>query len=427
MKIVKTLGIGAFTVMLVMLCVFGLDYVLSDDTKSYFRTTLHQLYEQENIDSIFMGASHVYSGIDPAITDKIWKENTFNGSTASQRINTSYALLKEADKAADIDTCYLEMTVGGVTKVIGEGMTPEVYNVSDYMKWSWNKISYLLRAVKPEDYINSFCRARRNWKSIYSLSTLKETVSKKSQDNYKNYIPVEKKTHYYAGKGFVYFSGEFKNADTSDIENYKGPITEDYQYYFQKIVQYCQENDIELICFSFPVTEYMMESIGNYDKYYVQAKQLCEEYGISYYDFNLANPSILDMQDSDFRDTHHLNGEGAEKFTKVFANFFAGKIEKEELFYESYAEKREHLPKRFIGVNLSRDESEEICKIKPITTKEDDYEYEVYYQDENGEYNLLQEKSPNLKIKLPTKKKVKLKIRVYDSEGNKVGGFNKSV
>lgn len=428
MKIVKILGIGAFTAMLVVLCVFGLDYVLSDDSESYSRITLHELYGQENVDSIFLGPSHVYSGLDPAITDEAWGENTFNSSTPSQRINTSYALLKEAYRTADIDTCYLEISIRGVKRGLRQReMVPEVYNVSDYMKWSWNKVSYLLNAVQPEDYIHAFCRARRNWKSIYSLSTMKETVSKKSQDDYQNYVPVEKKTSYYAGKGFVYYSKEFNNADTSTRKPYEGPITEEFQCYFQKIVQYCQENEIELVCFSVPFTEYTMESIGNYDEYYLQAKELCEKYGVSYYDFNLANPSILDIQDSDFRDAHHLNGAGAEKFTKVFADFFAGKIEKEELFYGSYAEKREHLPKRFIGVILKRTKSKEICKIRPITTKEDDYEYEVYYQDENGEYILLQEKSPNLKIELPTKKKVKLKVRVYDSESSKVDEFNQSV
>lgn len=427
MKGLKILGIGAFTVILAMICIFGLDYVLSDDSDSYERLTLHELYEQEKIDSVFIGASHIYSGIDPAITDKVWNENTFNCSTASQRINTSYTLLKEADKAADIDTCYLELTANGVTKAIGERHTAEVYVVSDYMRLSWNKISYLLKAVKPQEYIQAFCRARRNWKSIYSLSTMKETVSNKSRDEYKNYFPIEKKTSYYAGKGFIYCSGEFKNADASAEENYKGNITEDFRYYFQEIVQYCRENDIELICFSMPMPEYTVESMGNYDEYYIQAKELCEEYGVSYYDFNLAKPSVLDMQDSDFRDDNHLNGRGGEKFTKVFADFFAGKIEKKELFYESYAEKREHLPKRFIGVALKRSKDKEICEIEPISTKEDDYEYEVYYRDENGEYILLKEKSPDLEIKLPTKEKVRLKVKVYDSEGSKIAGFNKNV
>ena len=109
-----------------------------------------------------------------------------------------------------------------------------------------------------------------------------------------------------------------------------------------------------------------MEAVGNYDAYYQKVQELCEEFGISYYDFNLANPSILKMEDNVFRDANHLNGTGAEKVTRVFADFFAGKIEKEELFYDSYAEKKEHLPKRFIGVILKRSKDKKICSIPPL-------------------------------------------------------------
>ncbi len=426
MKIIKVLGF-AITVVLIMFCISGLDYVLSDDTNSYFRIGLHELYEQEHIESIFLGASHVYSGIDPAITDEAWGENTFNCSTASQRINTSYTLLKEADKIGGISTCYLELTLKGISKEIGSGQTPEVYNVSDYMKLSWNKISYLLRAVQPQDYVHAFCRARRNWKSIYSIDTMKETISKKAQDSYKNYAPLTKSTSRYGGKGFIYSTGEFRNVASSARKSFDGSVPEDFKYYFKKIVQYCQKHDITLICFSLPVTEFTMEAVGNYDAYYQKVQELCEEFGISYYDFNLANPSILKMEDNDFRDANHLNGTGAEKVTRVFADFFAGKIEKEELFYDSYAEKKEHLPKRFIGVILKRSKDKKICSITPLATKQDDYEYEVYVQADNGDFTLLQEKSPNCKIVMPSASKVKLKIRVYDSKGKKAAGFNKSV
>ena len=76
---------------------------------------------------------------------------------------------------------------------------------------------------------------------------------------------------------------------------------------------------------------------------------------------------------------------------------------------------------------LKRDKSSKFCEIRPITTKEDDYEYEVYYEDENKDYILLQEKSPNVKIAMPKKEKTRLKIRIFDSKGNKVAGFVKSV
>ena len=60
MKAVKILGVGVFTVALVMLCILGLDYVLSDDTDAYSRIGFHELYEQEHIDSIFLDSCPRY-------------------------------------------------------------------------------------------------------------------------------------------------------------------------------------------------------------------------------------------------------------------------------------------------------------------------------------------------------------------------------
>lgn len=427
MKIIKILGVVVFTILLIILIISGLDYALSDDVESYARIEMHELYEQDHIDSLFLGPSHVYRGIDPAITDEKWDENTFDCSTSAQKINTSYALLREADRVADIDTCYLEMSVGSTKKEVRDERIDEVYRVSDYMKWSWNKVSYILDAVNSEEYVNAFCRARRNWKNIYSLSTMKDIVSRKSQDDYKNFAPVKTETYYYVEKGFIYQLEEYENVNTMEWSAVKDPIHESYRYYFQKIVQYCQENDIKLIGFSIPVSEYMLECIGNYDDYYVQAKALCEEYGVSYYDFNLADSSVLGLQDNNFMDANHLNGTGAEKFTKVFADFFAGEIEEDELFYDSYEEKREHLPKRFIGIVLKRNSDKDICRIKSVTTKEDKYKYEVFYQDKDGNDILLREKSANRKIELPTKEKMVLKVKVYDSKDNEIAEFNRNI
>lgn len=427
MKVLKILGAGVFTVALVVLSLWGLDYVLSDDTKSFARLIMHELYEQEDIDSLVVGSSHVYSGIDPAVLDKDWNQNTFSCSTSAQRYDTSFMLLREANKVADIDTCYFEISMYSTTKDVGDGLLVEICAVSDFLKPSLDKFSYMLKAVKPEDYINAFCRARRNWKSIYSLSGMKETVYKKRQDFYKNYEGVELKSGEYKGKGFIDFEGELQNAATSVKGAYQGPISEDFRNCLREMAQYCRENDIELICFATPLSEYTLASGGSYDDYYIQAKETCEEFGVPYYDFNLAKLSALDIEDSDFRDRTHLNGTGAKKLSKGFADFFAGRIEEEDMFYQSYAQKQEHLPKRFIGIVITRDESKEYCEITPIATKKDDYEYEVLYEDENKNNVLIQEKSSNLKIKMPQKGKTKLKIRVYDSQGNKVAGFVKNI
>ncbi len=317
-------------------------YLVNDDTRSYTRVLMHELYGQEKIDSIFIGASHVYRGLNPWIVDEAWGENTFNLSTSSQAINSSYAMLKEANKVGDVRRCYLEVSAGMVCqdKETRQDNATASYIISDYMRPSIDKLIYILNAVGPENYINAFCPARRNWRKIYSFRVMGDTFRSKGQTGYKEYDYVENETEYYAGKGFVYSNDVVAYTGTEAppviTENH---ISKDYLFYFAKIVQYCRENNIELICFSMPMTEFLIEQFGDYDSYLKQARDMCGKYGVPYYDFNCADPSILDLQDSDFKDENHLNGKGAEKFSQVFADFFAGKISGRELFYSSYKEK----------------------------------------------------------------------------------------
>lgn len=50
-----------------------LHYILVDDTSSYTRLTMHELYHADsNIDVLFVGSSHVYQSLNPEITDKIF-------------------------------------------------------------------------------------------------------------------------------------------------------------------------------------------------------------------------------------------------------------------------------------------------------------------------------------------------------------------
>ena len=72
-------------------------YILVDDTSSYTRLTMHELYHAKpNIDVLFVGSSHVYRSLNPKITDSIFGLNTFNAGTSSQGMDGSLAVIKEA-------------------------------------------------------------------------------------------------------------------------------------------------------------------------------------------------------------------------------------------------------------------------------------------------------------------------------------------
>ena len=55
-------------VIIIFLCSWkALRYCLNDDRSSYTRITMHEFYDQENIDTVFIGASHCYRAFVPSI------------------------------------------------------------------------------------------------------------------------------------------------------------------------------------------------------------------------------------------------------------------------------------------------------------------------------------------------------------------------
>ena len=62
-------------------------YLLTDDSGSYTRMTFHEMYEQDNIDILFVGSSHCYRSFVPEILDKKLNRSTFNIGTSSQKMD----------------------------------------------------------------------------------------------------------------------------------------------------------------------------------------------------------------------------------------------------------------------------------------------------------------------------------------------------
>ena len=82
---------------------------------------------------------------------------------------------------------------------------------------------------------------------------------------------------------------------------------------------------------------------------------------IEYYDFNLCRKDILDMEDNDFMDYHHLSGKGAAKYSATFAEMMVSYDEekRQELFYQSVQEKMEDMSPQTMGIALYQSEEEE--------------------------------------------------------------------
>ena len=314
----------------------GLRYFLIDDTASYTRLMLHELYTQnQNIDVLFLGSSHCYRSLDPAITDQIFGKNTFNGGSSSQKLDASYTLLVEAGKRNKLQEVYLELYYANLQGDSLDERTDltSTYLISDYMKPSPNRLSFLLKASQPEYYANSFILGRRNWKKLLDPSYMVSLAKKKTSWEYRSFSYIKGQEEAYLGKGYV---GSSRFLQEADLEEGKLPgkvispvLSEDSRKALEKIADYCKKHQIRLIFFISPMPDATIESIGNYEEYRKEIETLSASLQVPCYDFNFCRKDVLGLTDMDFQDSHHLNKNGAEKFSRVFSDFFTDAMETE--------------------------------------------------------------------------------------------------
>lgn len=90
----------------------------------------------------------------------------------------------------------------------------------------------------------------------------------------------------------------------------------DQSYYLLREI--CKTNQVKTVYLDTIFIALQAVSSRN-DNYVDFMYRLCEEYNISYMNFNLYKGET-GITVEDFKDAHHLNGQGAEKYTELFCN-----------------------------------------------------------------------------------------------------------
>ena len=322
----KVLGMTAAVVGLLCLLVKVCNYLVVDDENSYTRLTLHEFYEsEEKIETIFLGTSHCFRAYEPKLYEELTGECAYNLGSSSQNIDTSYYLLKEALKYQDIKKVYLDIYHEFFFFNPDNRELVEANIISDYMKPSLNKVSFILSRSSSEHYTNSFFPFRRYWQLFGDFRYLKENLAKKSKDSYKNYAPVVYDDEEYVSKGFVASYAALNPENYQWIpKSEKVDLSGNQSFalsYLEKIVELCSQENVELIFLTAPSYKEYLETKDSYEEIHEYVKELAKKYQVTYWDFNVCSEEQLHLGAEDFMDVDHLNGSGAEKVTKCLAEF----------------------------------------------------------------------------------------------------------
>lgn len=388
---------GSFIIIAAVLVVNKvLSYVLIDDADDEVRYAMHELYEQEDIETLFLGSSHVFCGYDPRILDRILGENTYLAATPVQKADGSYYLLNEVIKKNDIKKVYLDMFFMQYRDVPAQRSSVQmeyIYCITDNMKNNWSKVEFLLNASDCERYVEGFLPPARYGNYLLDLKRFERIVKSKRNEEYINYMNCP--SNFYKGSMVEAGAAGDPKMITVKDELSEDVISEYSLRYLNKIVKLCKEREIQLTLVTTPFTNFYVQSVENYDVFYEYMKKYAKDNGIEYCDFNLCKEEILNMMDEDFMDYHHLSGKGAEKYSAVFAEVMTSynEEERQELFYDSVQEKMDALSPQTMGISLEESINiEDAYVIKLIANYNVDAEYRICVLDEQGaEIKLIQD------------------------------------
>lgn len=404
-----------------------LSYLVVDDVGDEVRYAMHELYEQNDIETLFLGSSHVFFGYDPRILDEIMGENTYLAATPAQKADGSYYLLKEVLKNNPVRKVYLDVFCK-MYKVVPAQRTSEhmmyIYCITDYMKNGWNRTEFLLNASGSDYYIESFLPSARYGNYLLDRRRLEGIVKRKRTSGYTNYEDAP--SDFY--KGAMVSPGTpgapKMIVDADGLEVPEEVISSYSLKYLDKIVALCKEEGIELVLVSAPFTNLYVQAIENYDTFYHYMRNYAEANEIEYYDFNLCRTEILKMEYDDFMDCHHLSGKGAEKYTRTFAELMTsyGKAERQALFYDSVQEKIDDMPPQIMGIALHPLEGEENkYAIKTVANYDVDVEYRICILDEQeNETELIQDFSDENILETSPEEPMTFRITVRLKESGEI-------
>lgn len=389
--------------------------LLRDDYITLSRTVIHYMHEAESIESLVLGDSHTYYAVNPdIITDQTGLDTYLCGS-AAQDLDGTYALLRETHKFhPELKNVYLDIDyyLFYHSELKSRSVLTGIWIISNYLKDFNIKVDYLFHAVPLKYYPDIFLKIGKDKFQINPKANLEATIARLNGD-YKNFrFPEDSKLAVFS-KGYLPKLNEIDDSNDVFI-NEKSPkpfsinqINWDWYYYMEKIINYCHDNNLNLVLISIPSDFGKFLGMGNYDEYHDFISKYFKDRNLIYYDLNLCKKEYLRFHKSDYCDDEHLNRLGAEKVSYFLADLLNNSSYEDNLkyFYNSFAERVLNEDESIYGFNLIENENKQACTFIPISNKKEDstITYSYYLVQKNKEKIILKSNTSENSIQYPQK------------------------
>lgn len=274
-------------------------------------THLDIFYEEprNSLDVIFLGSSHIYSGISPVEMWNTYGIAGYNCTSSSQCAYKSYRFL------LDIFKCQKpKVVIFDLLSLFMDETNDEISNRSalNYMRFSPNFLTTVHHSMNKkngetmESYIFPILRYHSRWEELSQV----DFHIKKQRDCAKGYDMR------YGTKCMVKLTEDKFSFLKEQPTDKTAGIVEKSAGYIKDMVELCRQNGAQMVFIKTPVSDYTHEK-GN------AMQKFADECGVKLIDYNRKWDELGIDYKVDFLDTVHLNLNGAKKLSKYLGKTLA--------------------------------------------------------------------------------------------------------
>ena len=290
----------------VLIFIFILNYItrilVFKDQRGIYQVDIFHKQENNIIDVLFFGSSHVYWDIDSSILYKAYGIASYNFATGAAPMWHIYFSVKEALKTQNPKLIVIEAyTTTYDAEYFGYARILDfVYG----FKWSMNKVEAIKISSKKQD-----------WFKV--ANTLPIYHNRYSELNSMDFLFYTDKIKY--SKGYNILTHQY-NPKTNSVFVFDISNTENLAYkvekYYRKIIELAKYNNIPILVI---VSPWLFNK--NQQNKINMAKKIADEYDVPFINFNLNYDDYNLNFNEDFNDWSHLNYKGATKYTRYLGQY----------------------------------------------------------------------------------------------------------
>lgn len=263
--------------------------------------------EPGELDVVFLGSSHMYCSVDPAVFAEETGLSSYVFATQQQPLWITYHYMAEALATQQPKLLVVEVHMAGSEEeFMDEGTN---HSAIDPIPLSLNKVE-MIRASVPEGeqryYLFHLMKYHDRWEEL------------KKEDHQRLY-----ETETDPDRGFVRLTTSAIDLVYTDVSSVTDTAiaNEKNVEYLNKMIDLAEQEGIRLVLFKAPSNATTEEK-----QFYNGIASLAEARGVDFVDYNDATlyEEVGLILESDFYDQRHLNENGMRKFVAHFGAYLRG-------------------------------------------------------------------------------------------------------